>query len=103
MFGADGSFTNDRGSERWIENWQGGGDTCGVPVAPHDGSNPATYVYDDTAGTITLNGIGAYLGLPKANNQGELPNVAVPESVIYNVTFEGANICLLYTSPSPRD
>lgn len=92
VFGADGSFTNDLGSESWIENWQGGGDTCGVPVAPHDGSNPATYVYDDTAGTITLNGIGAYLGLPKANNQGELPNVAVPESVIYNVTFEGANI-----------
>lgn len=89
VFGADGSFTNDLGADSWIEGWQGGGDSCGAPVAPHDGSNPATYVYDETAGTITLNGIGSYIGLPKANNQGELPSVSVPDSIIYNVTFDG--------------
>ena len=91
VFGADGSFTNDLGADSWIEGWQGGGDSCGAPVAPHDGSNPATYVYDAVAGTITLNGAGSYLGLAKANNQGELPNVAVPDTIVYNVTFDGAN------------
>jgi len=91
IFGADGSFTNNLGAESWIEGWQGGGDTCGAPVAPHDGSNPATYTYDEGAGTVTLNGVGAYIGLAKANNQGELPNVAVPDAITYNVTFIDAN------------
>ena len=91
VFGSDGSFTNDLGAESWIEGWQGGGDSCGTPVAPHDGSNPATYVYDQATGTITLNGAGSYIGLAKANNQGELPDVAVPDSITYNVTFEDAN------------
>ena len=91
VFGADGSFTNDLGAESWIEGWQGGGDACGTPVAPHDGSNPATYTFDEGAGTIALNGIGAYIGLAKANNQGELPNVDVPSSITYNVSFVDAN------------
>ena len=91
VFGADGSFSNVLGAESWIEGWQGGGDACGAPVAPHDGSGAATFVYDDGAGTVTLNGTGAYIGLPKANNQGELPNVAVPGSITYNVTFIDSN------------
>ncbi|WP_204345824.1 PKD domain-containing protein [Psychroserpens algicola] len=96
IFGSDGSFTNDLGAESWIEGWQGGGDSCGTPVAPHDGSNSATYTYDDVSGTVTLNGTGAFLGLAKANNQGELPNVAVPSSITYNVTFTGANSIDVY-------
>ena len=91
VFGSDGSFSNNLGAQSWIEGWQGGGDTCGTPVAPYDGSNPATYVYNAGAGTLTLNGTGAYIGLPKANNQGELPNVAVPNSIIYNITLVDAN------------
>ncbi|TXD81970.1 hypothetical protein ESY86_16055 [Subsaximicrobium wynnwilliamsii] len=91
IFGADGTFTNDLGAESWIEGWQGGGDSCGTPVAPHDGSNPASYTYDEAAGTVTVNGVGAYIGLAKANNQGELPNVAVPSSITYNVSFIDAN------------
>ncbi len=87
IFNSDGSFQNILGSETWIEGWQGGSDACGTPVAPHDGSNAATYEYNLGAGTITLNGLGAYLGLPKANNQGELPNVDVPDSITYDVTF----------------
>ena len=63
-------------------------DQCGAPVAPHDGSNPATWEYDEATGEVTLTGLGAYLGLPKAVNAGELPNVDVPESVTYNVTME---------------
>lgn len=88
IFGDDGSFTNDLGDETWLEGWQSGeADACGAPVAPHDGSASATYAYDPAAGTLILNGAGAYLGLPKAVNGGELPNVDVPDSITYQVTI----------------
>jgi len=94
VFGADGSFSNALGAETWIEGWQGGGDACGAPVAPHDGSIPATYTYDAGAGTITINGVGSYLGIPKPYNGGELtsPDEA-PESITYIVELsEGDNV-----------
>ncbi|MAR98790.1 MAG: hypothetical protein CMP80_06645, partial [Formosa sp.] len=48
-FGDDGSFTNTLQDQTWIESWQSGvDDACGTPVAPHDGSNAATYTYDET-------------------------------------------------------
>jgi hypothetical protein len=86
-FGADGSFANVQGGSTWLEGWQNGGaaEACGTPVAPHDGSTPASYIYDAEAGTLTLNGSGAHVGLPKAMNAGELPNVAVPDAVTYQV------------------
>ncbi|SDX94270.1 hypothetical protein SAMN05444411_11252 [Lutibacter oricola] len=88
VFGADGSFMNVLGADTWIEGWQGGTDACGVPVAPHDGMNPATYTYDEAAGKLTLNGIGAYLGIPKAYNEGELASPAdAPASITYDVTL----------------
>jgi hypothetical protein len=71
-FGADGAFHNVMGAETWVEGWQGGGDACAAPVAPHDGSASATYVYDANAATITVNGLGAHIGLPKVHNNGEL-------------------------------
>ncbi len=88
VFGADGSFTNVLGADTWVEDWQGGGNSCDVPVAPHDGSANATYTYDESAGTVMINGIGAYLGIPKAYNGGELtsPDDA-PESITYDITF----------------
>ena len=88
VFNADGSFANVVGSQTWIEGWQVTGmNACGTPVAPHNGSNPATWVYDATAGTVTVTGVGAYLGLPKAFNGGELsaPSAA-PASITYKVT-----------------
>lgn len=88
VFGEDGSFMNVLGDETWLEGWQNGAaDACGAPVAPHDGSTAATYSFDPTAGTLTLTGAGSYLGLPKAVNAGELPNVDVPDSVTYLVTL----------------
>ncbi len=87
VFDTDGIFSNILGGETWVEAWQGGGDSCGTPVAPHNGSNPATYTYDQVAGTVTLTGEGAYIGLAKANNEGELPNVPVPNSITYEVSF----------------
>ncbi|SFS54590.1 hypothetical protein SAMN04487906_0783 [Zhouia amylolytica] len=95
-FGSDGSFKNVQGTETWLETWQGvASEQCGTPVAPHDGSVTYTYGYDETNGTITLNGTGAYLGLPKVNNDGELPNVAVPASITYDVNMTDSNTMIV--------
>ncbi|MBQ4822350.1 hypothetical protein [Aquimarina sp. MMG016] len=92
IFSIDGSFSNELGSETWLEGWQGvSPDQCGTPVAPHNGSVSATYLYDEGAGTITLNGEGAFLGLPKVVNGGELPGVPVPSSITYNVSLSNNN------------
>jgi len=90
VFGDDGSFSNVMGTDTWLETWQGvDADACGVPVAPHDGSAAATYSYDESGGTITINGKGAHIGLAKATNEGELsadnPPV-VPDSITYGLT-----------------
>jgi hypothetical protein len=70
VFGADGTFMNVLGSETWLEPWQGvDPEACGAPIAPHDGTNPATW--SNTGSTITVNGLGAYLGLAKVHNTGE--------------------------------
>lgn len=85
VFNADGSFENVVGAETWLEGWQGQDpEGCGAPVAPHDGSGDATWAYDADAGTVTLTGTGAYLGLAKVHNGGELgaPSEA-PASISY--------------------
>ena len=83
------------GDESWIEGWQGGSDACGTPVAPHDGTAVATYTYDEVAGTVTIDGTGAYLGLAKAYNGGELtsPSEAV-SSITYNITLSDDNAAM---------
>ncbi len=91
IFNSDGSFQNSLGADTWVEGWQAGVDDCGAPVAPHDGSAPASFTYNESAGLVTLTGNGAYLGIPKAVNAGELPNVAVPTDRTYQVTFDDAN------------
>ena len=86
VFNADGSFSNVLGTETWIEAWQGiAADGCGAPVSPHDGSNAATYTH--TGSTVTLSGVGAYLGLPKAYNGGEL-GAANADSAIATRTYD---------------
>ena len=83
VFGADGSFQNVVGDQTWIEAWQGAAsEECGTQVATHDGTAEATYEFSGTA--VTINGRGAYLGLAKAINGGELTSPAdAPESVTY--------------------
>lgn len=91
VFNADGSFQNVLGEETYVEGWQGS-DGCGAPVAPHDGKTAATWSYDETAGTITISGKGAYIGLPKPYNGGELSNPAdAPDNITYEVTMTDAN------------
>ncbi|MCH1460020.1 MAG: fasciclin domain-containing protein, partial [Luminiphilus sp.] len=85
VFSRDGSFKNVLGDTTWVEGWQGGADSCAAPVAPHDGSNQATFEYDEEAMTLTLTGQGAYMGIPKPVNGAELASpAAAPEIVIYN-------------------
>ena len=92
VFSSNGSFSNVLGSETWIEKWQGiAADGCGAPVAPYNGPTGATYLYDAVAKTLTITGKGSYIGIPKANNAGELPNVPVPSSITYKVTLTDNN------------
>ncbi|MBT8068565.1 MAG: hypothetical protein KJO09_15080, partial [Gammaproteobacteria bacterium] len=83
--GADGSFRNIQGDETWLEDWQAGAEQCGPPLAPHDGSAAGTWVYDEGAGTLTIGGAGSFIGLPRTVNGGELPNVPVPDAIVYDV------------------
>lgn len=91
VFNSDGTFQNILGSETWVEGWQGvANEGCATPVFPHNGTNTATWEYDETTGTITINGTGAYLGLAKIYNGGELisPSEAV-DSISYSATLIG--------------
>lgn len=85
VFNGNGTFSNVQGAQTWLEGWQGP-EGCGAPVAPHNGANAATWVYDSTAKTLTLTGVGAYIGLPKVYNGGELPTGTPPASITYLVT-----------------
>ncbi|NNJ72367.1 MAG: glycoside hydrolase family 16 protein, partial [Enterobacterales bacterium] len=100
VFGLDGSFQNVLGDETWLEQWQSGvPEACGTPVLPHDGSSmdyTFNYVDDGSTGTLTLNGTGAYIGLPKAVNAGELPAVTTPSSVVYNVVETSNSTMTVY-------
>lgn len=97
IFGTNGSFVNSQGAETWLEEWQGiSVQGCSAPVAPHDGSAAAGYVYNASANTITLNGKGAYLGLPKVFNGGELTNPEnAPESITYIIELMENNTVMI--------
>lgn len=87
-FEANGNMTHYMDGSTWLETWQGvGAESCGAPVAPHAGG-AATYAYNAAAGTLTVNGLGAHIGLPKVNNAGEISNGApVASTITYLVTF----------------
>ena len=88
VFNDGGVFNNEMGDETWLEGWQGvSPDQCDTPVYPHDGSNPATWAYSTGDGTITLDGVGAHLGLAKVANGFELTDPSqAPASITYIVT-----------------
>ncbi len=93
IFNDDGTFQNVLGAETWIESWQDATVTdgaCGAPVFPHDGSTTAEYTFNEAAGTLTLDGRGAYLGVPKAVNGSELASPGdTPDSVTYIANLDG--------------
>ena len=90
-FDATGGMTHYMDGSTWLEGWQGADpEGCGTPVAPHDGATnaPFTYTYNSTTGELTVNGVGAHLGLAKVNNAGELTSPGdAPASITYLVDF----------------
>ena len=86
VFNADGSFENVLGSQTWLESWQAGApaEGCGTPIAPHDGTNPATWSFNPS-GTITIVGDGAYIGLAKVTNTNEIGD-PVDDTITYTLT-----------------
>lgn len=92
-FGTDGSYTIALGDETWVEGWQGGPDACATPVAPYDGSGSYTFSIAEDASTFTVTGEGAFIGLPKANNDGELGSLdgPFPASITYTIAEIGAD------------
>tara|TARA_S200000501_G_scaffold159765_1_gene150682 strand:- start:188 stop:2692 length:2505 start_codon:yes stop_codon:yes gene_type:complete len=91
-----GEYTIITDGSTWIEPWQGvDEEQCGDPVAPHDESNaPFTYEVNADEETVTLFGVGAYFGLAKVTNEGqlgaELDASDVPESITY--TYVGDEV-----------
>jgi hypothetical protein len=97
-FQENGEVKHYMDDNSWIEEFQGmSTPRCDFPVTPHDGYgvepyDPFTYVYDVVSGTLTMNGIGAHLGLPKVINGAELTsNNDAPASIVYKVSFSNNN------------
>jgi hypothetical protein len=109
VFESNGSFSNDLGSTTWIQPFQVALDSmsnlCGTPVSPFDGSS-TTHTYTrtgNTKGIITINGVGAYLGLAEMTNvenlngseaqaNGVYPDI--PASRFYAYEIEGDYLLL---------
>ena len=89
-FDANGNMMHYMDGSTWVEAWQGvASEQCGTPVAPHDGSG--TYTYTFANNQLTVNGLGAHIGLPKAINGGEINDPAnAVSSITYEISF-GAN------------
>jgi hypothetical protein len=94
-FDADGTLSHFMDGNTWVEAWQGAAaDGCAVPVAPHDGvtNAPYSYVYNSATGELTVNGIGAHIGLPKVINGSEINNPAnAASSITYLITMSPDN------------
>lgn len=95
VFNSDGTFKNNLGTQTFLESWQGGSSACGTPVAPHDGTAKATWKYNASTSKITIYGKGAFLGLPKVYNGGELSSPTnAKDSITYEVSVTGNNMSL---------
>ena len=86
-FDANGNFMHYMDGNTWLEPFQGvTSEQCGTPVNPHDGSGPYTYSYANNQ--LTVNGIGAHIGLAKVVNLGEISTgSSVPSSITYEITM----------------
>ena len=96
-FNADYSFVNSQGSDTWLDKRIAGQATalagtanenegCGAPVAPHNGSNAATWTADST--TFTIVGEGAYFGLAVPHNTAE-DGDPVDDTIVYEFEIVG--------------
>jgi hypothetical protein len=94
-FASGGAMTHYMDGSTWVDGWQGSpADGCNTPVAPHDGTTnaPYSYSYNSTTGELTVNGIGAHLGLAKVINGAEINTPAnAAATITYLVSFSNNN------------
>ena len=96
-FNADGTYQQIMQDQTWLEGWQGVAEGCGTPIAPHDGSNAATYTY--TGETVTVIGDGAFMGLAKVHNTGE--DGVSGGSITYNIVSVDENYLVVNIQYAP--
>ena len=85
-FAPGGVMTHYMGGSTWLEGWQGVPEGCGTPVAPHTGG-AANYTFDSALGTLTVNGLGAHMGLAKVTNAGEYGQPGGPTTTVSSITY----------------
>ena len=84
VFDANGNFMHYMDGNTWLEPWQGvASEQCGTPVFPHDGSGSYTYTFANNQ--LTVNGLGAHIGLPKVINTVELQS---PSNAATTITYD---------------
>ena len=80
---------NVLGAETYLEPYMGEEieEALRAPVAPFDGSTAGTWSFDGDARTLTVNGEGSFIGLPKSFTGGELQNLdgELPDSRVHTV------------------
>ena len=90
----DGSFSVSHGMETWLEPWmmEGAPEECGEPIAPFDNNSDGYKWYlENNDSTLVLEGMGAYIGLPKVSDGFELGSLTeVQPSISYEI-IEQAN------------
>jgi hypothetical protein len=93
VFNADSTFSQDMQGSTWLESWQAGApaEGCGTPIAPHNGSNAATWSADSS--TVTVVGDGAFLGLAKVTNTDESGDPA-DDTITYNYVLDGNTLTI---------
>ena len=91
IFYDDGTMEYTTDGFVWAESYMGGNNECldeTLLAAPMDAFAAGTHAFTATDTEITVNGLGAFIGLNKAFNGGELPNdgTGTPvETITYEV------------------
>ncbi len=97
IFYDDGTFLIETQGEVWAEGYMGGSNACvadDLLNPPFDVYGSGTHSFSATDETVTVTGLGAYIGFNKAFNGGELPNegTGTPASEIMYEVFEYSNV-----------
>ena len=90
-FKADMSFHNIMGDATWQEgSWESvATEGCGPALVPFDGTVTASWSHNTEDNTVTINGMGAFLGINKVANGVELTTLA---SATESITYSGVTI-----------
>jgi hypothetical protein len=86
-FKEDMSFLNILGEQTWLEDgWAANDETCGAPYAPFDGSATATWSHNTEDNTVSINGMGAFLGIATIQTGSVIDD---PANAVESITYSG--------------